>query len=152
MHKESINVIEVFVEGAENARDEFLPTSVIRNLNAAVDLLQCKLFGKVRTINGVAMNKNGIYSIHVDGDATYSIVVVLKSDHSCELEDDVVAHFCFPRLGLAVPMCPGDLLVFNAQEAHCLSSRCNKNDTIYGVAMVCTSNRKSHLSMITTFL
>ena len=61
------------------------------------------------------MNKNDIYSIHVDGDATYSIVVVLKNDHSCEIEDEVVAHFYFPCLGLAVLMCPGDLLVLNAQ-------------------------------------
>ena len=52
-----------------------------------------------------------------------------------QLEDEVVAHFCVPCLGLAVPICPGDLLVFNAQEAHCLSSICNKEDsTIYGVA------------------
>ena len=82
MDKKSINMIEVFVEGAENARDKFLPTSIIQTLNAAVDLLQCKLFGGTRS-NGVAMNKNGIYNIHVDGDATYSIVAVLKSDHSC---------------------------------------------------------------------
>ena len=80
MDKKSINVIEVFVEGAENARDKFLPTSIIQTLNAAVDLLQCKLFGGTRS-NGVAMKKNGIYNIHVDGNATYSIVAVLKSDH-----------------------------------------------------------------------
>ena len=30
--------------------------------------------------------------------------MVLKKGHVCRLNDDVVAHFCFPRLGLAIPM------------------------------------------------
>ena len=65
MDKKSINVIEVFVEDAENACDKFLPTSIIQVLNAAVDLLQYKLFGGTRSIHGVAMNENGIYNIHL---------------------------------------------------------------------------------------
>ena len=47
----------------------------------------------------------------------------------------MIAYFCFPRLGLAVPMRPGDVLVFNSREPHCLSSRCHESDSIYGMAI-----------------
>ena len=32
-------------------------------------------------------------------------------------------------------MRPGDVIVFNSQEPHCLSSRCYESDNIYGMAI-----------------
>ena len=50
------------------------------------------------------------------------------------LDDDIVCYFCFPRLGIAFPMKPGDFLLVNAHEYDCLSSRCNKEVDIYCVS------------------
>ena len=41
-------------------------------------------------------------------------------------DDEVVAYFCFPRLGFAVPLRPGDALIFNPKEDHAVLSRCEK--------------------------
>ena len=38
--------------------------------------------------------------------------------------DPVVCNFCFPRMGIAVPMKAGDFLVINAVEYHCVLLRC----------------------------
>ena len=56
------------------------------------------------------------------------------------LGDDVVVYFCFPRLGIAVPIKPGDVLFFNAQEPHCVSSHCRNSDDIYCVSLYIKSS------------
>ena len=38
--------------------------------------------------------------------------------------------FCFPTIGVAVPLCPGDYLLFNARIPHCISSRCKVEEDI----------------------
>jgi hypothetical protein len=50
------------------------------------------------------------------------------------LDDDVVVYFCFPTIGVAVPLRPGDYLLFNARIPHCISSRCKFEDEV-----MCTS-------------
>ena len=51
------------------------------------------------------------------------------------LDDDVVVYFCFPTLGVAVPMRPGDFLLFNSQIPHCISTRCRIADRIMCISM-----------------
>ena len=46
----------------------------------------------------------------------------------------MVAYFCFSTIGVAVPLRPGDYLLFNARIPHCISSRCKFEDEI-----LCTS-------------
>ena len=36
--------------------------------------------------------------------------------------DTVVAYFCFPTRGVAIPMRPGDFLLFDATLPHSISS------------------------------
>ncbi len=61
--------------------------------------------------------------------------VFLKGSSVYHIHDDIIAFFCFPTLGVAVPLCPGDYLMFkNALIPHCISSRCNLDDEI-----MCTS-------------
>jgi hypothetical protein len=50
------------------------------------------------------------------------------------LEDEIICYFCFPLLGTAVPLMPGDFLLINALEYHCLSSRCNKDVDIFCIS------------------
>jgi hypothetical protein len=58
------------------------------------------------------------------------IQVFLKGKEKYSLDDDVIVYFCFPTIGLAVPLRPGDYLLFNARIPHCLSSRCKYEDEI----------------------
>ncbi len=46
----------------------------------------------------------------------------------------MVTYFCFPTIGVAVPLRPRDYLLFNAKLPHCISSRCKFEDEI-----LCTS-------------
>ena len=58
------------------------------------------------------------------------IQVFLKGKRNYSLGDDVIVYFCFPTIGVAVPLRPGDYLLFNACIPHCLSSRCKYEDQI----------------------
>ena len=55
--------------------------------------------------------------------------MVLKSE-ACKEDDKEVAYFCFPELGVAVPLRPEDALIFNPREPHCLSSCCRVEDEV----------------------
>ena len=56
--------------------------------------------------------------------------VLLKGQPKYEINDHGIAYFCFPTLGVAVPLRPGDYFIFNALIPHCISSRCNTEDDI----------------------
>ena len=84
---------------------------------------------------GIAFGTNVFLRCHTDEDFTFSIIqVFLKGTSQYRLDDNVVAYFCFPTIGVAVPLRPGDYLLFNARIPHCISSRCKFDDEI-----LCTS-------------
>ena len=60
--------------------------------------------------------------------------VFLKGRPKYQLNDHVIVFFCFPTLGMADPLRPGDYFMFNALIPYCMSSRCNMEDNI-----MCTS-------------
>jgi hypothetical protein len=49
-------------------------------------------------------------------------------------DDWIICYFAFPQIGIAVALQPGDILMFNPQETHCISLRCNKDDNIYCIS------------------
>ncbi len=51
-----------------------------------------------------------------------------------EVDDEIVVYFCFPTLGVAIPLRPGDYLIFNPIP-HCVSSRCNHTQDVLLVMM-----------------
>jgi hypothetical protein len=84
---------------------------------------------------GIAFGTNVFLQCHTDADFTMSITqVFLKGRPKYQLNDHGIAYFCFPTLGVAVPLRPGDYFMFNALIPHCISSRCNLEDDI-----MCTS-------------
>ena len=84
---------------------------------------------------GIAFGTNVFLRCHTDVDFTISISqVFLKGWFKYQINDHVIAYFCFITLGVAVPLCPGDYFIFNALIPHCISSRCNMEDDI-----MCTS-------------
>ncbi len=78
---------------------------------------------------------------HTDSDFTISIVFVhIKGKDQYNVDDEPVVYFCFPTLGVAVPLRPGDFLIFNSLIPHCVSSRCKQSDDVYVVAMYLNSS------------
>jgi hypothetical protein len=61
--------------------------------------------------------------------------VFLKGKQNYHINNDVIVYFCFPTLGIAVPLRPGDYLLFNPLIPHCISSRCRHEDQIMCVSM-----------------
>jgi hypothetical protein len=128
------NTLVTLVKQLERVQNTVLPTHIVSDIKQCVETLGVKGFGDSNSRLALSVVR-GIYGAHTDDDLRYSSVILLKKGHVCTLEDEIVAYFCFPRLGLAVPMRPGDVITFNAQEWHMCSSRTNKSDTIYGLAI-----------------
>ena len=100
------------------------------NLAEAIpSVVEYPAIGRCKIYSGLATGTNVYLPVHVDKDFISSLVMVLKRE-ACEQDDEVVAYFCFPELGTAVPLRPGDVLIFNPREPHCLSSRCHADDEI----------------------
>ena len=65
-----------------------------------------------------------------------SMAHILLEGRDCYFPDDnVVAYFCFPTLGVAVPIKPSDFLLFNSTIPHCISSRCCADEEIMCISM-----------------
>jgi len=112
-HKQSMparnwdNIVQTMVK-TENVMSSFVPTSELRRLNFAQQLigyktmratcddliiLPCKIFG------ALAFAKNVHLSCHRDDDFAKSVVTVHKNGHGYNMSDSIVAYF----LGMVVP-------------------------------------------------
>ncbi len=64
---------------------------------------------------GIAFGWNVFLQCHTDADYTMSVAQIhLKGKETYNNNDDVVVYVCFPTLGVAVSLRPGDFLLFNA--------------------------------------
>ncbi len=61
--------------------------------------------------------------------------VFLKRKSEYHLNDNVVVYFCFPTLGVAVPLRSGDYLLFNMLIPYSISSRCKFDNEFMCVSM-----------------
>jgi hypothetical protein len=69
--------------------------------------------------SGIAFGSNVFLRCHTDAYFTMSISqVFLKGRQKYQLNDHVIVYFCFPTLGVAVPLRPGDYFMFNARGGH----------------------------------
>jgi hypothetical protein len=125
---------------AEIAFREFADHAVISHNSHAKKLVPFKTFQcsgdasssfSAEFFGGIAFGTNVFLRCHTDADFTMSISqVFLKGKDAYNLEDDVICYFCFPTLGVAVPLRPGDYFMFNALIPHCISSRCRLEDNV----------------------
>ena len=83
----------------------------------------------------LAFGLNVHLSCHSNEDFNYPIAFVLKEGHTCSRKDKIVSYFSFPSLGIAMAMRPGNLIIFNPRLPHCISSRCNNDDTVLSFSM-----------------
>ncbi len=138
-HQERIRKHIVAVE--EDLFQRFLESSKIRQVTGAVQFSGVPLFtttsGATTSIySSFACGKNVFLSAHIDRDFTFSAVMIVAEG---DLEE-TVCYFCFPVIGIAVPMRPFDVLFFDPSEPHHVSSRCDNERDILCLSFYLKSN------------
>lgn len=87
--------------------------------------------GRSEIYSGIVAGKNVFLNGHRDTDAMDSITGVVSN---CGREH-IVCYFCFPTVRKALALRSGDILMFNPQIPHCVSSRCDPNKDSYCISM-----------------
>ena len=88
----------------------------------------------LRIYGAFASGVNVYLNAHRDNDFTYGATSIHMREEY-KLSHKIVAYFTFPKLGIAIPLRPGNVLFFNPQEDHCISSRCDNDDEIYVMSL-----------------
>ena len=91
---------------------------------------------KIAKIYGaMAVGSNVFLATHTDKDFAYSAVSV-QCRHECHMnKESILVYFAFPALGIAIPLKVGDVLFFNPNEPHCITSRVKEIDDLYCVSL-----------------
>jgi hypothetical protein len=63
------------------------------------------------------------------------IQAFLREVDNYDVDDSIVVCFCFPTLGVVIPLQPGDYLIFYSLIHHCVSSRCSHSHDVLLVTM-----------------
>ena len=83
----------------------------------------------------VDVGLNFYLNCHRDEDFDLSTACILKQVHHCQLDDNLFVYFCFPRLGVSVPLCPGDVLIISTLKYHCISSIVSIDYQLYFISL-----------------
>lgn len=125
------------VRWAETVFESFADAKILRHIHSAKEVVPFKTFRIPGTnccsnyFGGVAFGPNVFLRCHTDEDFTLSVaMVLLNGEDAYHPDSPVVAHFCFPTEGFAVPMRPGSFLLFDATVPHAISSRSQSSDTV----------------------
>ena len=108
---------------------KYMNTYPITEVIHAIDLVDENTFTPNKYVvqssiyQGLSLRVNVYLNWHRDKYFTYFSVAVHTRDEY-KYEHDMVAWFSFPNLGLAIPLHPGDQLIFNPDKPHMISSRC----------------------------
>ena len=124
------------IKRGEHAFNGYVGTDVIRGIREARNLVGWErpkptTGNEGNIFNAVAFGVNVFLRAHMDQDFTYSVIQAHVAGHKYDVNDAVVCYFCFPALGVAVPLRPGDFLLINALEYHCVSSRCRSDVDVF---------------------
>ena len=133
--------VMMMVRRAELVFESFAPDEVLQHIKSAKDIVpfrtmraptpttdahhpSTKSIPPSKYFGGIAFGCNVFLRCHTDNDFTLSMAHILLDGIDCyDLDGKIVVFFCFPTLGVAVPMRPGDFLLFNATIPHCISTR-----------------------------
>jgi hypothetical protein len=101
----------------------------------------CDDYTPLKYYGSIGFGCNVFLRCHTDSNFTMIIASVhSKGKDQYKVDDDAVVYFCFPTLGVAVSLRPGDFLIFNSLIPHCISSQCKQTDDVYIVAMYLKSS------------
>ena len=113
----------------EHLTREFIPSDDLHTVEHAHNVARWPRFKAVRDKSkeckmyaGFNVSSGSYHNVHLDDDFGYSTVVLFDPDNEGQEEEAIVRYFCFPRLGVAIGLRVGDVIIFNAREWHCSSS------------------------------
>jgi hypothetical protein len=120
----------------QHKADAYIHSELFHGLREGLGGIGFKVKGKATTTTSSAWSRDFQAAMHVDKDAnvSYMTVTSLLHDNSLplaervrdnlELDDPKPAiHFMFPAHNLAVPVCPGDIIIFNPALYHGCSAK-----------------------------
>ena len=138
-----------FVKHCEASMREWTPTEVLAGFAKAAELVGHKGTTVEENTEGkkavsadhfgsVAFGERTHLSCHRDDDS-FCCLVTLQCPvrDSClhQMDDEIVAHFCFPECGVAVAMRPGDMTLFDPRVMHCTSSVVDETKQVHCVSL-----------------
>jgi hypothetical protein len=141
--KKQWSILMKLMRKAEDCFERLADSEVLSHIDHARVLVPFKTmtspFDSAHSLNyygGLAFGSNVFLRCHTDEDFTMSMVNVhLKGVRQYSTSNPIVVYFCFPTLGVAVPLRPGDFLLFNPRIPHCVSSRCRQADEVISLSM-----------------
>jgi hypothetical protein len=137
------DVIHNVLRRSEYIFDRYMDTEVIQHITAAKKRVNYRTMDPLplssgvksaRIYNGMGFGINVYLRSHTNQDFMMSIVQAHIDECLYTASDSIVCYFCFPRIGTAIALRPGDFLIFNPQEPHLISSRCNPEDDVYCIS------------------
>ena len=134
-HTEDFERLSSWIKQVERLAWKYITPDMRKLMKATSHPLKMALRdGAVSSVwPGLVCGKNVFLNVHKDDDYVMSLVTVIGEDK--DDKEAIVCYFCFPSLGEAVPLRHGDLLLFNPNIEHCVSSRCNPNRDAYCVSL-----------------
>jgi hypothetical protein len=140
------HVVQKFVASVEHLYCAYVSYEEIEIVTKAIEHVDASTFTmppsksnpnpKVAKIYGaMAVGFNVFLATHTDKDFAYSAVSV-QCKNECHMNKErILVYFAFPALGIAIPLKVGDVLFFNPNEPHCITSRVNEIDDLYCVSL-----------------
>jgi hypothetical protein len=131
------------MQHAEHCYEFIADTEVISHMFHAKQVVPFKTISmpssshtsSLKYYGALAFGCNVFLRCHTDSDFTMSRVHIhLKGKDKYKVDHDIVVYFCFPTLGVAVSLRPGDFLLLNALIPHCVLSRCKIDHNIFSIA------------------
>ena len=130
IHQE--HILKYFL-GVEHLFKMYVDTDEIRHILAAIKFVDATTFSipyrerasrpsqSSCTYGAFACGVNVYLNVYKDYNFTYCAVSIhMREEYT--MSPKIVAYFASPKLGIAIPLRSGDVLLINPQEDHCISS------------------------------
>ena len=138
--QKDLEVYSRYIMAVEHCMMEWMSPAMMRVYSAiGRECGHCNLLladGQVSRIwPSMVVGRNVFLNVHDDNDYSVGIVTVIaEEEEGAGLSDDIICYFCFPTLGIAIPLRSGDLLLFNPRIPHCVSARVDGRKEAYCVS------------------
>ena len=144
MPKDQQQVLLEYFNSCEHLTKKYLPSQLINQAIQGIKLTKAQTFTlpafdkwSAEIYGAIAVGVNVVLSAHSDADFIFSLTSIHTHE---EYTERILVYFCFPTLGVAVPLRAGDQLLFDPTTPHMISSRCESEDDIYCTSLYLKTN------------
>ena len=124
------NTLHNLAARLEHTTLKYIPSNDLHDIGHAHKALKWPRFRAVgdkskecQMYAGFNVSSGSYHNMHLDDDFVgYTTIVLFDPVYQKDDDNTVVKYFCFPRLGIAMGLRVGDVMIFNSREYHCSSS------------------------------